>query len=134
MRRFQGGQSNPIFHVQTEAGACVLRTKAPGKLLPAMDCLIAWRPVHLPKEHEAALAHGDFRLGNLILHPTGPRIVAVLDRELCTIGRPLANLGYTCLTYDIPPGPGGIAGTLGTDRAGAGIPTEHASEIAQAMG
>ena len=213
VRQFQGGQSNPTFHVQTEAGAYVLRKKPPGKLLPsahavereyrvlsalqdsgvpvprtrllcedpsiigtpffvmdhvpgrvfadrvmkpataaeraavyedmarvlaalhrvdwraaglegfgrperymarqverwtkqweaskveempAMDRLIAWLPAHLPEEDEAAIAHGDFRLGNLILHPTEPRIVAVLDWELCTIGHPLADLGYTC--------------------------------------
>jgi aminoglycoside phosphotransferase (APT) family kinase protein len=242
VRQFQGGQSNPTFHVQTEAGAYVLRKKPPGKLLPsahavereyrvlsalqgtdvpvprtrllcedasvigtpffvmdhmpgrvfpdrvmkpatpeervavyedmarvlaalhrvdwraaglegfgrperymarqierwtkqweaskveempAMDRLIAWLPAHLPEEDEATIAHGDFRLGNLILHPTEPRVVALLDWELCTIGHPLADLGYTCLTYHMAPGPDGIAGTWGTDLAGTGIPSER---------
>lgn len=112
-----GGQSNPTFHVRTEAGDHVLRQKAHGTLLPAMDRPIAWLPAHLPEEDEVAIAHGDFSLGNQILYPTEPRSVAVLDRELCTVGHPLADLGYTCLTYHIQPGPDGIAST--------GIPTER---------
>jgi aminoglycoside phosphotransferase (APT) family kinase protein len=67
--------------------------------LPAMDRLIAWLPAHLPDRDEAAIAHGDFRPGNLIFHPTEPRIVAVLDWELATIGHPLADLAYNCLPY-----------------------------------
>jgi aminoglycoside phosphotransferase (APT) family kinase protein len=90
--------------------------------MPAMERLRAWLPEHLPAEEEATIAHGDYRLGNLVLHPTEPRIVAVLDWELCTIGHPLADLGYACLTYHFPPGPEGIAGVLGTEVPG--VPTE----------
>jgi aminoglycoside phosphotransferase (APT) family kinase protein len=90
--------------------------------MPAMERLRAWLPAHFPPEEEAAIAHGDYRLGNLLIHPTEPRVVAVLDWELCTIGHPLADLGYTCLTYHFPPGPEGIAGVLGTEVPG--IPTE----------
>lgn len=93
--------------------------------MPEMDRLAAWLPGHLPAEEEATIAHGDFRLGNLIIHPTEPRIVAVLDWELATIGHPLADLGYACLTYHFPPGPDGVAGVLGTDLAGTGIPGEQ---------
>jgi len=94
--------------------------------MPEMDRLAAWLPDHLPAEEETTIAHGDFRLGNLIIHPTEPRIVAVLDWELATIGHPLADLGYTCLTYHLPPGPDGVAGVLGTDLTGTGIPDQAA--------
>jgi aminoglycoside phosphotransferase (APT) family kinase protein len=89
--------------------------------MPEMDRLAAWLPAHLPAEEEAAIAHGDFRLGNVLLHPTEPRVVAVLDWELCTIGHPLADLGYACLTYHLPPGPSGVTGVLGADITGTGI-------------
>lgn len=70
--------------------------------LPAMDRLLEWLPEHAPATDEAAIAHGDFRLGNLIFHPTEPRVVAVLDWELSTIGHPLADLAYNCLAYRLP--------------------------------
>lgn len=92
--------------------------------MPAMDRLAAWLPAHLPPDEEATIAHGDFRLGNLVIHPTEPRIVAVLDWELATIGHPLADLGYTCLTYHFPPGPDGVQGVLGADLRASGIPDE----------
>lgn len=92
--------------------------------MPEMDRLAAWLPGHLPEDEEATVAHGDFRLGNLIVHPTEPRIVAVLDWELPTIGHPLADLGYACLTYHFAPGPDGVSGVFGTDLSGTGIPDE----------
>jgi aminoglycoside phosphotransferase (APT) family kinase protein len=92
--------------------------------MPEMDRLAAWLPRHLPADEEATIAHGDFRLGNLIIHPTEPRIVAVLDWELATIGHPLADLGYACLTYHFAPGPDGVSGVFGTDLSGTGIPDE----------
>ena len=92
--------------------------------MPEMDRLAAWLPRHLPADEEATIAHGDFRLGNLIIHPTEPRIVAVLDWELATIGHPLADLGYACLTYHFAPGPDGVSGVFGTDLSGTGIPGE----------
>lgn len=86
--------------------------------VPAMDRLIEWLPAHLPASDEAAIVHGDYRVGNLIFHPTEPRIVAVLDWELATIGHPLADLAYNCLAYRLagthdhgfPPGDLGALG------------------------
>jgi aminoglycoside phosphotransferase (APT) family kinase protein len=92
--------------------------------MPEMDRLASWLPRHLPEDEEATIAHGDFRLGNLIVHPTEPRIVAVLDWELATVGHPLADLGYACLTYHFAPGPDGVSGVLGADLSGTGIPSE----------
>ena len=64
-----------------------------------MERLIPWLPEHIPAGDEATLVHGDFRLGNVIIHPTEPRVVAVLDWELSTLGHPLADLAYFCLPY-----------------------------------
>ena len=83
--------------------------------MPAMDSLAAWLPQHLPRDDgRACIAHGDYRLGNVVLHPSRPRVVAVLDWELSTIGHPLADLGYVCLTYH-----------LGEDLEGTGIPDQR---------
>lgn len=85
---------------------------------PAMDRLIAWlADQDLPDE--SAIAHGDYRLGNLIMHPTEPRVIAVLDWELATLGHPLADLAYCCLPWRLPPEQLGL---LGLDVPG--LPTE----------
>lgn len=67
--------------------------------IEAMERLIEWLPSHIPTDDDTTIVHGDFRLGNMITHPTEPRIVAVLDWELSTLGHPLADLGYNCLPY-----------------------------------
>jgi aminoglycoside phosphotransferase (APT) family kinase protein len=92
--------------------------------MPAMDQAAAWLAAHLPADEETAIAHGDYRLGNVILHPTDLRVVAVLDWELATLGHPLADLAYACLTYHMPPGPTGLTGVLGTDHRAMGIPDQ----------
>lgn len=92
--------------------------------MPAMDQVAAWLLAHLPEDDETAIAHGDYRLGNVILHPEEPRILAVLDWELATLGHPLADLAYACLTYHMPPGPTGLTGVLGTAFEALGIPGE----------
>ncbi|MGB5111418.1 MAG: phosphotransferase family protein [Mycobacterium sp.] len=89
-----------------------------------MDRLAAWLPAHLPAGDEACIAHGDYRLGNVLLHPTEPRIVAVLDWELATIGHPLADLGYAAMTYYLPGDADPLMGVAGEDLAGTGIPDE----------
>ena len=63
---------------------------------------MAWLPAHIPPGDETAIVHGDYRVENLIFHPTEPRIVAIVDWELSTLGHPLADLAYNCLTYHLP--------------------------------
>ena len=78
--------------------------------VPAMDALLDWLPHHLPADDVTTLVHGDYRLGNLILDPGKPRVVAVLDWELSTLGHPLADLAYHCIFDVIGGGPEGGAG------------------------
>jgi len=91
-----------------------------------MDRLMAWLPAHVPAAAMdpamVSIVHGDFRLDNLIFHPTEPRILAVLDWELSTLGHPLADLSYHCMGWHIPPGT--FRGIGGLDLQSLGIPTE----------
>ena len=89
---------------------------------PGMDELVAWLPAHIPPGDESAVVHGDFRCDNLIFHPTQPRILAVLDWELSTLGHPLADFAYHALMYRMPPDI--VAGLQGADLAALNIPSE----------
>ncbi len=96
-------------------------TQAGSACIPELDELVAWLPAHLPRDDgRVSIAHGDFRLGNLVIHPTEPRIVAVLDWELSTIGHPLADLGFCCMPWHTSPDE--YAGILGLDHLALGIP------------
>ena len=86
--------------------------------IPSMDRLMAWLPAHIPAGDEIAIVHGDYRVENLIFHPTEPRIVAIVDWELSTLGHPLADLAYNCLTYHLPPEALGRVETVDDDRSG----------------
>ncbi len=92
--------------------------------IPAMDHLVAWLPAHIPPGDESAIVHGDYRVENLIFHPTEPRIVAIVDWELSTLGHPLADLAYNCLTYHLAPEALGRAEITDSDRSG--LPAEAA--------
>jgi aminoglycoside phosphotransferase (APT) family kinase protein len=70
--------------------------------IEAMERLIEWLPAHVPDGDETCLVHGDFRLDNTIFHPREPRILAVLDWELSTLGHPLVDLAYLCMRYHLP--------------------------------
>ena len=93
-----------------------------------MDRLMAWLPEHMPAgardDGHTAIVHGDFRLDNLMFHPSEPRVVAVLDWELSTLGHPLADFSYHCMAWHIPPGV--FRGIGGLDLAALGIPDEAA--------
>jgi aminoglycoside phosphotransferase (APT) family kinase protein len=94
--------------------------------IAAMDALMAWLPTHLPASArdagEVAIVHGDFRLDNLVFDAAEPRVVAVLDWELSTLGHPLADFSYHCMSWHIAPGQ--FRGIGGLDLAALGIPSE----------
>lgn len=90
--------------------------------IESMNRLIEWLPQHVPPGDETAVVHGDYRMDNLIFHPAEPRIVAILDWELSTLGHPLADFSYHCMSWHIPPG--AFRGIAGLDHAALGIPSE----------
>ncbi|VTU27872.1 phosphotransferase [Variovorax sp. PBL-E5] len=94
--------------------------------IPEMDRLMEWLPAHMPASARDAqmssIVHGDFRLDNLMFHPTEPRAIAVLDWELSTLGHPLADFSYHCMSWHIAPG--SFRGIGGLDLESLGIPTE----------
>src|SRR6201993_4594705 len=90
---------------------------------PAMDRLIEWLPRHLPPEGEPRIVHGDYRIDNLIFHPTEPRVIGVLDWELSTIGDPLADFAFHAMAWRVTPALS--RGGAGIGLASLGIPTEE---------
>jgi aminoglycoside phosphotransferase (APT) family kinase protein len=94
--------------------------------IEAMDRLIDWLPAHMPAsaldDSQVSLVHGDYRLDNLVFDASEPRIVAVLDWELSTLGHPLADFSYHCMSWHIAPG--SFRGIGGLDHAALGIPDE----------
>ena len=92
--------------------------------IEAMDKLIEWLPLHIPPGEETSIVHGDYRLDNLIFHPTEPTVLAILDWELSTLGHPLADFAYHCMTWHVPPS--AFRGLAGLDLAALGIPDFHA--------
>jgi aminoglycoside phosphotransferase (APT) family kinase protein len=86
--------------------------------IPSMDRLMEWLPAHIPAGDETTIVHGDYRVENLIFHETEPRVVAVVDWELSTLGHPLADLAYNCLTYHLPAEALGRSEAVDSDRSG----------------
>ena len=85
-----------------------------------VERLIAWLPLHIPADDATSLVHGDYRIGNLMFHPTQPRVVAVLDWELSTLGHPLADVAHTAIAWLTAPDEYG--GLIGVDNDALGIP------------
>ena len=85
-----------------------------------IDRLVAWLPAHVPADDTTTIAHGDYRIGNLMFHPTEPKVVALLDWELSTLGHPLADLAHSAMAWlSLPEEYGGLRGL---DLAALGIP------------
>jgi len=111
------------------------------KPIPAMDQLIAWLQNNMPADDgKLSLVHGDFRLDNMIFSPEEPKIIAVLDWELSTLGHPYADLAYQCMQLRMPGSsgakPGSMSGLAGLNRTSLGIPTEkeYVASYCQKMG
>ncbi len=89
----------------------------------AMENLIEWLPKNIPPGDETTIVHGDYRMDNVMFHPTEPKILAVLDWELSTLGHPLADFAYHCMTWRLTTGQ--FRGMMGVDFKALGIPTEQ---------
>ncbi len=88
----------------------------------SMDRLVEWLPANIPAGDETSVVHGDYRCDNMIFHATEPRVLAVLDWELSTIGHPLADFSYHLMMYRMPPS--ATTGLAGNDLDALNIPTE----------
>lgn len=88
--------------------------------MPEMERLIAWLPATLPEQTRTSIVHGDYRIDNMIYHPTEPQVLAVLDWELSTLGDPLADFTYVAMAWVTDNG--GRSGVQDLDRAALGIP------------
>jgi len=98
--------------------------ESPSERIADLDALADWLPAHLPADDgQVSIAHGDFRLGNLMFHPERPEVVGILDWELSTLGHPLADLGFCSMPWHTAPQEYG--GILGLDRAALGIPSQR---------
>lgn len=89
---------------------------------PALERLIEWLPAHMPDGDQVSICHGDLRMGNLMFHPSEPRVIGVLDWELSTLGHPLADVAFNCMAWHTLPAEYG--GLRGLDLAELGIPAE----------
>lgn len=87
-----------------------------------IERLISWLPANIPAGDETTIVHGDFRLGNLMFHPTEPRVIAVLDWELSTLGHPLADAAYSAMGWHTAPS--AFDGLMGLDLKALGLPTQ----------
>ena len=93
--------------------------------IPAMERIIDWLGANMvPDDGRVSLVHGDYRLDNVMFAPDAPRLIAVMDWELSTLGHPLADLAYQCMLWRMPPGPV-LSGLQGVDRKALGLPTEE---------
>jgi aminoglycoside phosphotransferase (APT) family kinase protein len=90
--------------------------------MESMNRLIEWLPSHIPEGDQTTIVHGDYRLDNMIFDAHQPKVRAVLDWELSTLGHPMADFSYHCMSYHIPPG--AFRGIAGLDLAALGIPSE----------
>jgi len=90
--------------------------------IEAMDKLLDWLPAHLPASDETVLVHGDYRLDNMVYHPSKPQVLGVIDWEISTLGDPLAELSYLCMLWRTPKDWGGLHGH---DLTALGLPTEQ---------
>ncbi len=91
-------------------------------VVPSMDKLVEWLPNNIPAGDEVSVVHGDYRCDNMIFHKTEPKVLAVLDWELSTLGHPLADFSYHLMMYRMPPS--ATTGLIGNDLAALNIPTE----------
>jgi aminoglycoside phosphotransferase (APT) family kinase protein len=121
------GKPGNYYRRQLERWIAQYRASELETIVP-MEEIVSWLTGHVPGDDGLiALVHGDYRIDNLMFHADQPRIIAVLDWELSTLGHPYADLAYHCMQLRMPPDSPASKGLAGIDRASLGIPSE--SEI-----
>ena len=115
------GRPGNYFARQISRWSRNYRAAETGKI-ESIERLIEWLPENIPPGDETSVVHGDFRLENLVFHPAEPKVLAVLDWELSTLGHPLADLAYNCLPYHLSRG---ASGGLTPGKRARGIPSEQ---------
>ena len=118
------GKPENFLSRQIDRWARQYRASIVGAGDPDMEALILWLEENRPAESRVTIAHGDYRIGNLIFAPTEARVAAVLDWELSTLGDPLGDLAYCCLAWHLPHNVPGVKGLVGLDLAAEGLPGE----------
>jgi len=93
--------------------------------VPAMDRLMKWLPQNIPDDHSISVVHGDYRLENLMFDEHEPKVIAVLDWELSTLGHPLSDLAFNCMTYYLPSDNAIARGFLGSEIEALGLPSQE---------
>lgn len=92
-------------------------------VIPAMERLIEWLPLHFPESQKMTVVHGDFRMDNLVFHPDRPEVLAVLGWKLSTLGDPISDLANNCMAYFLPPHFNALRGLKNCDLGHLGVPT-----------
>ena len=119
-----GDYGKPGNYIERQVGRWSKQYRAAEtETIDAANQLMAWLPRHIPAGDEVGIVHGDYRFDNVMFHPTEPRILAVLDWELSTLGHPLVDFAYHCMTWRMSGA--GARGLVGLDLPGLGIPTEQ---------
>ena len=119
-----GDYGKPGNYIERQVGRWSKQYRAAEtETIDAANQLMAWLPKHIPAGEEVAIVHGDYRFDNVMFHPTEPRILAVLDWELSTLGHPLVDFAYHCMTWRMSGA--GSRGLVGLDLPSLGIPTEQ---------
>ncbi|NXE10948.1 ACD10 dehydrogenase, partial [Lophotis ruficrista] len=93
------------------------------RVIPAMERLIEWLPLHFPESQKTTVVHGDFRMDNLVFHPDRPEVLAVLGWKLSTLGDPISDLANNCMAYFLPPHFNALRGLKKCDLGHLGVPT-----------
>jgi aminoglycoside phosphotransferase (APT) family kinase protein len=119
------GRAQSYLSRQVERWSRQYKASIVGEEDVLMADVVRWLQANMPAEGATTIAHGDFRIGNMVYAPDSPRVVAVLDWELSTLGDPISDLAYCCVPYHLPPELPGVRGLEGLDLAALGIPTEE---------
>ena len=119
-----GDYGKPSNYIERQTGRWIKQYRASEtERIEAMENLMQWLPQNIPAGDETTIVHGDYRIDNAIFHRSEPRMLAVLDWELSTLGHPLADFAYHCMYWRLVPGE--FRGIAGLDHKALGIPTEE---------